>query len=389
MARYGRDFDRNRGGMFGGRGGMGRDYGRDYGYGFGGAGNEDFRGGMSRGGGYGGMGSDAFEGREDFGGRYRGGLSGFGTGGGAYDVEYGGGLGYGGFGGRRSGFGREMGRDIGGGYRGEFGEEGGFGFGSRRGMRGGYGAYQGGYGGGYGESGYGEGGYGGGMGRGHGPLREIIRRRVSEIMTRDPETVTSDATLADAAKKMRDLDVGIIPVIESGDSRRLRGVVTDRDIAIRAIAEGKDLGSTRVSDVMTTDVETCNQNDSVDDILNLMERVQVRRVPITDREGRLVGIVAQADVALELTESPEGMHEIADTLERISEPGQGRLGLRGSQSRGLHAGGRTGGALQGRTTSSGRSTGTQSGTSQSSGTQGRGQSSSSRGSQQRGSQDNP
>jgi hypothetical protein len=140
-------------------------------------------------------------------------------------------------------------------------------------------------------------------------------------------------------------------VVESEQNKRLKGVVTDRDITIRAVAEGKDANSTKVLEVMTSGVETCNQNDTVQDILNLMEREQVRRVPITDREGRLVGIVAQADVATELTSSHEGMHEVADTLERISEPGRPRQGggaMRGSQSRGgAQGGGRTGGTQAG------------------------------------------
>ena len=151
-------------------------------------------------------------------------------------------------------------------------------------------------------------------------------------MTENPETVTPDASLADAARKMRDLNVGIIPVVESDQNRRLRGVITDRDIAIRAVAEGKDASSTRVSDVMTSNVETCNKNDSVQDVLQLMEREQVRRVPITDREGRLVGIVAQADVATDL-DSDQGSRRVADTLERISEPGRPGM-TRGTQSRG-------------------------------------------------------
>ena len=89
-------------------------------------------------------------------------------------------------------------------------------------------------------------------------------------------------------------------------------------------------------EVMTTQVETCNKNDSLRDVLSVMEREQVRRVPITDREGRLVGIIAQADVAMDL-DSPQGQRRFADTVESISEPGAsrgGRWGGRASQSRG-------------------------------------------------------
>ena len=83
-------------------------------------------------------------------------------------------------------------------------------------------------------------------------------------------------------------------------------------------------------DAMTTEVETCNKNDSLQDVMRVMEREQVRRVPITDREGRLVGIVAQADVATDL-DSEAGSRRVANTLERISEPGQPRGGMRASQ----------------------------------------------------------
>lgn len=369
MARYGRDFDRNRGGMRSNRGGMGRGYGMDYGYGAGGAGSEGMYGGGGYGGmgsegygqGYGGMGSDAFGG-EGWGSQARRGYSGFGTGGGAYDTEYGGGMGYGGYGtqgggyagGYGSGMGYRGGRGTTGGFRGEeYGYGGGTGFG---------GGTQGGYGGGFSE--YGQGGYGGGMGQSRGGTQ--TRMRASDLMTENPETVTPEATLADVAKKMRDLNVGIIPVVESEQSMRLRGVVTDRDIAIRAVAEGKDTKNTKVSDVMTTDVETCNKNDSVEDVLHVMESEQVRRVPITDREGRLVGIIAEADV---LTDYAEGDHErehrVEDTLERVYEPGQPRRGgMRGSQNRGMQAGGsQAGGTLdRGQTDTSSTRGGQQRGT---------------------------
>ncbi|HEX8360138.1 MAG TPA: CBS domain-containing protein [Longimicrobium sp.] len=296
MANYGRDFDRFRPGRgFGGQTGRG-DYG---GMGADGSGN-----------GYNGMGADAVGGA---GNQSREGYTGFGTGGGAYDQDFSSGRG----GMSRGGFGQQ-----GGGYA---GGRGGYGGGQGYGQQG-LGGRQGGggtYGGGQGRGGYGGGGYGafgGGQGYGQqGGGDELRRMRAADIMTENPEIVTPDATLADAARKMRDLNVGIIPVVESEQNRRLRGVITDRDITIRAVAEGRDASSTLVSDVMTTGVETCNKNDSVQNVLELMEREQVRRVPITDREGRLVGIVAQADVATDL-DSDAGSRRVADTLERISEP---------------------------------------------------------------------
>jgi CBS domain-containing protein len=154
----------------------------------------------------------------------------------------------------------------------------------------------------------------GGRGRGTGGMR------ASEIMTENPEVVTPEATVADAAKRMKELNVGIIPVVESEQSRRLKGVVTDRDLAIRVLAEGKD-AKAKVGDCMTSDVETVNKNDSVRDVLRVMEREQVRRVPVVDRENRLVGIIAQADLAVEYAEDDrEREVRVEEAIERISEP---------------------------------------------------------------------
>jgi CBS domain-containing protein len=213
------------------------------------------------------------------------------------------------------------------------------------------------------------GGYGGSTGSHRGGNGDELRRlRAADIMTENPECVTPEVSLADAARKMRDLDVGIIPVVESEGNRRLRGVITDRDIAIRAVADGRDANNTRVSEVMTTDVETCNKNDPVQNVLRLMEREQVRRVPITDREGRLVGIIAQADVATELDED-RSEHRVANTLERISEPGgrgssggmragAGRSGSAPSRGRSSMGGTSSGMGSQGQTDLQGGSSGT-------------------------------
>jgi CBS domain-containing protein len=272
-------------------------------------------------------------------------LSGFGPGGGGYDEDYE--TGYrGGYGG--PGMGGYMAGGFGGrGYEGrEERDLGGYERGYSGGQRGSWGGRTGGYGArGFGreERGYesfgesrprGErwGGERGGRGMGGGD--ELRRMRAADIMTENPECVTPDVSLADAARKMRDLDVGIIPVVESEGSRRLRGVITDRDIAIRAVADGRDASTTRVSEVMTTRVETCNKNDPVQNVLRVMEREQVRRVPITDREGRLVGIIAQADVALDLDDD-RAERRVVDTIERISEPTRGDRGMQaGSATRG-------------------------------------------------------
>lgn len=181
--------------------------------------------------------------------------------------------------------------------------------------RGGYGGgYQGGYEGGY------AGGYGAGQWRSGRQSGGASRARASEIMTENPEAVTPDVSISEVAARMKELNVGIIPVVDSMENRRLRGVITDRDIAVRAVAEGKD-GKVKVSDCMTSEVESVNKNDGVDRVLNLMERAQVRRVPVTDREGRLVGIIAQADLAVDYGHrGHQAEHMVQHALERISEP---------------------------------------------------------------------
>jgi CBS domain-containing protein len=141
--------------------------------------------------------------------------------------------------------------------------------------------------------------------------------KVEEIMTRDPATVSPDATVREAAALMKREDVGIIPVTDTAGGQRLIGVVTDRDIAIRCVAEGKD-GSCNVRDVMSSGpITTCGPNDDVDSVMNAMSREKVRRIPIVDERGSLVGIVAQADIMRQADD-----RKAERTVEKISEPGQ-------------------------------------------------------------------
>jgi CBS domain-containing protein len=141
--------------------------------------------------------------------------------------------------------------------------------------------------------------------------------KIQDIMTRDPSCVTADATVREAAQVMKHEDVGIVPVVDGQNARRLLGVVTDRDIAIRCVAEGKD-GSCRVRDVMSADdLATCNMDDDVDNVMEAMRTEKVRRIPIVDERGSLVGIVSQADVLLKARDT----NRAGETVEGISEPG--------------------------------------------------------------------
>jgi CBS domain-containing protein len=138
--------------------------------------------------------------------------------------------------------------------------------------------------------------------------------KAQEIMAKNPRTVTPETAIQEAARLMKDEDVGVLPVVESASSKRLLGMVTDRDIAIRIVAEGKS--SAFVRDAMTSGVKTCKADDSVKDVMALMGREQVRRVPIVDDRGELVGIIAQADIVIEGDDK-----RAEETIERISQPG--------------------------------------------------------------------
>jgi CBS domain-containing protein len=141
--------------------------------------------------------------------------------------------------------------------------------------------------------------------------------RIQDIMTRNPASVTGDATVREAAQVMLREEIGLVPVIKGSGDNTLVGVITDRDIAIRCVAEGKD-GTSRVRDVMSADdLATCTQNDDVESVMGAMRSEKVRRIPIVDERGSLVGIVSQADVATKARDESA----VEDTIERISEPG--------------------------------------------------------------------
>ena len=140
--------------------------------------------------------------------------------------------------------------------------------------------------------------------------------QAKEIMTANPRTVTPDTSLPEVARLMKSEDVGIVPVVDKTGSKQLVGVVTDRDIALRVVGEGRDPNSVRVSDVMSQNVRTARPDDDVDSVMELMGSEQVRRVPIVDERGALVGIVAQADVVLQAKSDKKAER----TVEKISEP---------------------------------------------------------------------
>jgi CBS domain-containing protein len=137
----------------------------------------------------------------------------------------------------------------------------------------------------------------------------------AEVMTPSPTACNPQHTAIDAAELMRREDCGLLPVV-SEDGKKLIGVLTDRDIVLKVVAEGKDPRSTAVSEVMTTDLVTCLPQESVEMAMEQMATRQVRRIPIVERDGSLVGIVAQADVATRIA-NPQ---ETGQVVQAISEP---------------------------------------------------------------------
>jgi CBS domain-containing protein len=125
--------------------------------------------------------------------------------------------------------------------------------------------------------------------------------------------VAPGATLAEAAKKMASQDIGSLPVCS--DKRKLVGIITDRDITVRAVARGLDPNQTRVQDVMTREVLSCRADSAVEDACELMESRQVRRLVVTDGEGAPIGILSLGDIALSLRE-----HQAGEVLRKVSEP---------------------------------------------------------------------
>ena len=132
---------------------------------------------------------------------------------------------------------------------------------------------------------------------------------VSEVMTKEVEVVRPDATVQEAAQKMKDIDVGSLPVC---DGRKLQGMITDRDVTIRAVAEGRDPKQTKVKEVMTADVVFGRTGQDIVEIAETMASHQIRRLPIVNADNELVGIVALGDLAVDTDEEEIGGNVLAD-----------------------------------------------------------------------------
>jgi CBS domain-containing protein len=139
--------------------------------------------------------------------------------------------------------------------------------------------------------------------------------QVRDVMSFQPHCCTPESSIRDAAQMMCESDCGAIPVVDPDDRKKPVGIITDRDIACRAVAKGKDPVTTTVGDCMSSRLAIIHQDSSLEDCCAEMEEFKIRRLLVVDDRGRLCGIVAQADIALRMAE-----HETAEVVREVSQP---------------------------------------------------------------------
>ena len=141
-------------------------------------------------------------------------------------------------------------------------------------------------------------------------------KHCQEIMTENPVCCLASDKVYAVAQRMQTEDVGALPVVENHDTRKLIGIVTDRDLAVRVVAASRDATNTPVGDVMTPDPVVCHPLDDLNTMLENMASHQIRRIPVVDEAGQVVGIIAQADVAIRL----DNHDKVGQIIGQISQP---------------------------------------------------------------------
>lgn len=141
-------------------------------------------------------------------------------------------------------------------------------------------------------------------------------KKCSDVMTKNPVACLPEDAVTRAAQLMKSVDVGSIPVIESKHTNKLVGIVTDRDLALRVVADDRTADSVKVGDVMTREVVTCRTDDNIEMAVEAMAQNQLRRIPVVDANQKLVGIISQADVATRVDQADE----TAEMVKDISQP---------------------------------------------------------------------
>ena len=146
------------------------------------------------------------------------------------------------------------------------------------------------------------------------PKGETVMK-CKDIMTKDPVCCLPGDTVDQAAQLMKDEDVGPVPVVADQQTKRLLGIVTDRDLAVKVVAEARQVSAVPVEEVMTRNPVTCHANDDLQDAIDAMEKHQVRRIPVVDDDNRIIGIIAQADIATR-THEPQTTAEVVEEISK-------------------------------------------------------------------------
>ena len=148
-------------------------------------------------------------------------------------------------------------------------------------------------------------------------IEENFMKKCDSVMTKNPVCCLPDDIVAKVAQLMKRENIGPIPVIENEETRKLVGIVTDRDLALKIVAEGRDAKSTKVETVMTRKVVTCRADDDLQIALDAMSEHQLRRIPIVDNDNKILGIISQADVATRI-DQPEKTAEMVKEISQSS-----------------------------------------------------------------------
>ena len=144
-------------------------------------------------------------------------------------------------------------------------------------------------------------------------IKGVFFVNVSDIMTKNPESAQVTDSIMNIASMMRDIDVGFMPIL---DGNILIGVATDRDIVIRAVADGMDIENTSVGEIMSSDLHVVSPDTDLDEAAHIMEEFKIRRLPVVDQDGLLVGILSLGDIAVR----SQNIEEAGEVLEQVSEP---------------------------------------------------------------------
>jgi len=137
-------------------------------------------------------------------------------------------------------------------------------------------------------------------------------KKCNEVMTKNPVCCLPNDMVAKVAQLMKSKNIGPVPIIENEQTKKLVGIVTDRDLALKIVAEGRDAKSTKAEEVMTRKVVTCRGEDDVQKALDAMSEHQLRRIPVVDNDNRIVGIIAQADVATRVDQPAKTAEVVKD-----------------------------------------------------------------------------